>query len=247
METQSSFDLNLAIQRWRENLARSAALRAENLNELESHLRDSIETLRKRELSDEEIFFIATRRIGNAQKLEHEFGKVNSAAIWFDRCLWVLLAAQLWAMISSGSGFLLGVIAPLCLWLNELLPGFGLEKISVDWLQTALALTFSPLFTAVLAALVWRFFIWPKRRGSALLQKLLRQPVYLALTLFLLCVIVQIAAAWALQTWYYPTVFHGSYNQGWQMRTFLFRLPTLVFWAGLTYFLARKRLRSALA
>ena len=45
MENQTAFDLNQAIQRWRENLANSPAFRSENLNELESHLRDSISTL----------------------------------------------------------------------------------------------------------------------------------------------------------------------------------------------------------
>src|SRR4051794_3815451 len=60
METQTSFDLNLAIQRWRENLAQSSALRNENLNELESHLRDSIAALQTAGLSGEEAFVIAS-------------------------------------------------------------------------------------------------------------------------------------------------------------------------------------------
>ena len=247
METQTTFDLNLAIRRWREDLARSAAFRSENLNELESHLRDSIDRLRARELSDEEAFLVAARRIGAAQKLEQEFGKVNSAEVWFDRCLWVLVAVQLWSCVASLSSLLLSVAAVIGISLNEMLPGFGLHKIEMDWLQPGLAVSFSPFFVAIAVVLVWRFFIWPKRRGSALVQKLLRRPGTLAVTLFSFCGAIHIAAAWAMQTWYYPVTFANAPFHGLQWRLFFWRLPALILWAGLTYFLARKRLRSSLA
>ena len=42
MQSENSFELNRAIQRWRENLGRSPVFRHENLNELEAHLRDSV-------------------------------------------------------------------------------------------------------------------------------------------------------------------------------------------------------------
>src|SRR5882724_1033998 len=100
MENQTSFDLNLSIQRWRENLAQSSALRNENLNELESHLCDSIATLQTTGLSGEEAFVIASRRIGKAQQLEIEFGKVNAKSVWLDRLLWMLIGIQAWMAIS---------------------------------------------------------------------------------------------------------------------------------------------------
>jgi hypothetical protein len=248
MENQTAFDLNLAIRGWREDLASSAAFRSENLNELESHLRDSIDRLRTRELTDEETFLIATRRVGNTQRLEQEFGKVNSAAVWFDRCLWILVAVQLWTFISSMSSFLLSVALPAFISLNEILPGFGLPKIEHDWVQLVLNTIISPLPTAIVAVLVWRFFVWPKRRGSALIQKLLHQPGNLAVTLFLLCVAMHFAAAWALQTWYYPLSYANVRVQGIQWRLYFYwQLPTLTLWAGLTYFIARKRARSSMA
>ena len=247
MKTQSSFDLNLAIQGWREDLARSTAFRSENLNELESHLRDSIDRLRTPQLSDEEAFLIATRRVGNTQRLEQEFGKVNGAAVWFDRCLWVLLAFQLWNIISSTSSFLFSLIVPVVAWLNEILPGFGLPKIEINWeQQTGLALGFSPLVLAVVAVFVWRYVIWPKRRGAAILQMLLRRPGALAAGLFCVSIVGYVGAAWALQTWYYHAQ-HYVYPPVLQWRFFLLRLPVLLMWAGLTYFFARKRLRSNLA
>jgi hypothetical protein len=247
METETTFDLNLAIRHWRDDLARSSAFRSENLNELESHLRDSIDRLRARELSDEEAFLIATRRIGNAQNLEQEFGKVNSAAVWFDRCLWILVALQLWVFNASASSLLLSIASPVAVSLNETLPGFGLPQISHDWLQTVLAAIISPVPTAILAILLWRIFIWPKRKGLAFAQKLLREPGKLALTLLVLCLAMHLAAAWAMQMWYYPTTFANIGVHGMQWRLFLWRLPGACLWAGLTYFIARKRLRSAAA
>ncbi len=214
---------------------------------MESHLRDSIDRLCARELSDEEAFLVATRRLGNAQRLEREFGKVNGAAVWFDRCLWVFVAVQLWTFISSMSSFLLSVASLAFISLNEILPNFGLQKISHDWLQFVLALVISPLPTAIVAALVWWFLIWPKRKGSALVQKLLRQPGNLALTLFLLCLAMHTAGVWALQTWYYPISYAYVKIHGAQWRLYLWNLPMLALWAGLTYFIARKRLRATLA
>ncbi len=245
METQTTFDLNFAIRRWRDDLASSVAFRSENLNELESHLRDSIDRLRTPQLSDEEAFLIASRRIGYAPRLEQEFGKVNGTGVWFDRFLWVLVAVQIWSLITSTSYLLLGFMFPLCAWLNEFLPGFGLHKIGEDWIQTAPVLMFSPLGIAIVAALVWRYFIWPKRRGSALVKRLLRRPGNLAVGLFLVCVLFRVAGAWVMQTWYYPSVYHGAYPR--PFRLFVIGLPSAVLWAALTFFIARKRLRNSAA
>ena len=82
METTTPIDLNRAIQHWRENLAQSPAIRGDNLNELESHLRDSIATLQKSGLSAEEAFLVATKRVGNGATLGVEF---DPDAAWNER------------------------------------------------------------------------------------------------------------------------------------------------------------------
>ena len=56
MENQTSFDLNAAIQRWRAGLAKSSSFHTDDLDELESHVRDSATTLRAQGLTDEEAF-----------------------------------------------------------------------------------------------------------------------------------------------------------------------------------------------
>ena len=104
METTTSFDLSRAIQQWRENLAQSPVFRTENIHELESHLRDSIATLQTRELSAEEAFVIATRRIGKGGALETEFAKVNRRDVWLDRALWMLIGVQIWGLAMDLTG-----------------------------------------------------------------------------------------------------------------------------------------------
>jgi hypothetical protein len=77
MENVSQFDLNSALQHWLERLGQSPQVKAENLMELESHVRDSVVQLQTKGLSSEESFLIATHRIGSPAKLEPEFEKVN--------------------------------------------------------------------------------------------------------------------------------------------------------------------------
>ena len=102
METTTApFDLNCAIQQWRESLNQSPAFRRENLDELETHLRDSIATLQARGLSAEESFLVAARRAGSCATLGAEFGKVNARSIWLDRVLWMLVGNLLFWFVGG--------------------------------------------------------------------------------------------------------------------------------------------------
>ena len=85
MEDQTSFDLSGAIQEWRRNLAQSAAFDSNDLDELETHLRDAIPALEAAGLSSEESFLIASRRIGTRDALESEFEKINPGRAWLNR------------------------------------------------------------------------------------------------------------------------------------------------------------------
>jgi hypothetical protein len=75
MQNEISFDLNRAIQNWREQLAQLPAFRSENLDELETHLRDSIAVLETSGLSAEEAFTVAVNRIGKEGSLLSELAK----------------------------------------------------------------------------------------------------------------------------------------------------------------------------
>jgi hypothetical protein len=81
MENISEFDLNIALRRWLERLGQSPQVKAENLKELESHVRDSVVQLQTKGLSSEESFLVATHRVGSAEKLEPEFAKINRSPL----------------------------------------------------------------------------------------------------------------------------------------------------------------------
>jgi hypothetical protein len=111
METTTPFDLNRAIEQWRGSLEQSPAFRRENLDELETHLRDSVAVLQPRGLSEEEAFLVAARRAGSGAILGAEFGKVNARNLWLDRVLWMLVGNLLFWFVGGllsliGSGLL---------------------------------------------------------------------------------------------------------------------------------------------
>jgi hypothetical protein len=77
MENISEFDLNIALRQWLARFGQSPQFKVENLKELESHVLDSVVQLQCKGLSSEESFLVATHRVGNPDKLEPEFAKVN--------------------------------------------------------------------------------------------------------------------------------------------------------------------------
>ena len=85
METQSQFDLSQSLQQWRASLTQSAALRPDDVAELEAHLRDSLAALCAPGLTEEEAFIVATKRLGQPAGLTAEFGKANLEPIRITR------------------------------------------------------------------------------------------------------------------------------------------------------------------
>jgi hypothetical protein len=98
METTTAFDLNQAIRHWRENLAQSPAFQRANLDELETHLCDSIASLQSRGLSEAEAFQIASQRLGGMEQLHAEFAKTNASTIWRQRAFWMLAGMLFWTV-----------------------------------------------------------------------------------------------------------------------------------------------------
>jgi hypothetical protein len=247
MENPTSFDLNGAIQRWRENLAQSPAFRRENLDELESHLRDSIAKLEMQWLSTEEGFLIATRRIGKGGSLESEFRKVNGQAIWVDRALWMLIGLQVWGLV----GNLAGSVAR-----NALSWGWG--SINYNYKESGPALPialFSLAQVLVIAAsivLCWWLVVRKGERLGAWLTPLLKRRSTLVaigtgLSLFSLTVhalnyVMQAFLARSIGVATYgSTAMYFSYSQ---LITWPIQVVTMII---LTLALARKRVRTSKA
>ncbi len=243
MENPTSFDLNRAIQQWRETLAQSPAFRRENLDELEAHLRDSITALRAQDLSLQEAFLVAAKRIGKDHSLEAEFTKVNTSSVWLRRLLWMLIGIQVWGLAS----ILTGSIARNAF-------AFGWRNINYDWKASGLTLpvtVFALVQIAAIAAsvaLCWWLIIKKGGRLGAWLERFLQRRFSFAITCAGLCMLTLLVHA----TSYYlqirlvllsgpgivgETALYSSYSQ-------VVVMPIqVVAMIAFTLFLARKRLR----
>ena len=87
MENRTNFDLNKNIEIWKSELSKNSKITLDNINELESHLRDEIQELQQLGLSIEESLLVAKNRIGNVKDLITEFGKVNKGFYFKSRII----------------------------------------------------------------------------------------------------------------------------------------------------------------
>jgi hypothetical protein len=71
------FDLENNVRAWADGLRSRKSFRAEDVVELESHLREEIDGLAKTGLSSEEAFLVAEHRIGRPEALAAEYAKVH--------------------------------------------------------------------------------------------------------------------------------------------------------------------------
>lgn len=243
MANETSFDLNLAIQRWRENLAQSPAFQSENLNELESHLRDSVASLQTGRLSDEEAFLIASRRVGVDKQLETEFGKVNGYSVWLDRISWMLVGWLVWNVVSS----FIGAVTSAGL-------AFGWKMTNYDIRVNGEALP------AILSGLVqlmglvgglafcWWLLTRKARKMGNWLQRFLSGPFTLAISCVVLWAVIFLphAVSMAIMRYYglVAAVQILTPANTSQAITSLIQVPAMVI---VTLLFARKRLRSARA
>ena len=82
------FHLDKAVAAWRDRLQRNRAFLADDLDELESHLRDHVDRLVGAGLSEREAFEAARRRLGSDLQLESEYRKVRFGRSKRVRHLW---------------------------------------------------------------------------------------------------------------------------------------------------------------
>lgn len=82
------FDLNKAISSWRMGLSERQTCAKSDIDELETHLREEIDSLTASKLSQQEAFLVATHRLGDPDSLAAEFAKVNTSILWRKRLFW---------------------------------------------------------------------------------------------------------------------------------------------------------------
>ena len=76
------FELESQVRKWRSHLRSLGSLGEEQLEELESHLRDSVDDLTSRGVTTEEAFLVSVRRMGDTEALGNEFAKVSTESLW---------------------------------------------------------------------------------------------------------------------------------------------------------------------
>jgi putative ABC transport system permease protein len=72
------FDLDDAIREWRRSFRKNEALEEGYIEELESHLRDKVEHLKSRGLTEEKAFAEAVGKIGERDRIGEEYFKTNT-------------------------------------------------------------------------------------------------------------------------------------------------------------------------
>jgi hypothetical protein len=74
--------LERQIAEWRTFVARGQAIAGPDVEELEGHLRDQIESLTGAGLDADEAFLVAVKRIGSLNALSREFAREHSGRLW---------------------------------------------------------------------------------------------------------------------------------------------------------------------
>lgn len=136
------FDLESNIDRWRDSLAQRDAFLPEHVDELEDHLRSHVTRLSDGEVTPEEAFLLATRRLGSPEELDREFGKTNSSGVWANRILWMLIGLIVLGAFKS----LAGLAAPAAQLLISCTFGPGTMANLSFWLMQLLAWGFMLVF-----------------------------------------------------------------------------------------------------
>jgi hypothetical protein len=189
--------------------------------------------LQARELSAEEAFIIATKRIGSAARLGAEFGKMNSQSAWIDRLFWGVILMQMWSVAQVWSFSLSEIFSRLA----------GISTItqvnnshnSPAWLATVGQQMMVLIPMAVAGFLIWRLFKSPQNRLKAILEDFSNQPAILAG--------IALGANVLFHALYVATYVLGdpSILQV-PLITYFKTLPLYLFYSGVIFFLARKRL-----
>ncbi|WP_400995382.1 permease prefix domain 1-containing protein [Agromyces sp. GXQ0307] len=82
MALDERHELDRLVASWREWLERHDALSAPDVEELEGHLLDRVDSLRAAGLHDDEAFLVAVKRLGAVDDLSREYARVHSERLW---------------------------------------------------------------------------------------------------------------------------------------------------------------------
>ncbi|MHC5179262.1 MAG: permease prefix domain 1-containing protein, partial [Planctomycetota bacterium] len=98
------FELEQAIKNWRNGLLQNQNVLESDANELESHLRDEVDSLMLAGLNAEEAFMVSSHRIGDEEAVGQEFAKVNPSLAWRRRAFWMFFGILASMLVGGISG-----------------------------------------------------------------------------------------------------------------------------------------------
>jgi hypothetical protein len=78
----SQEELQAQFEQWRQYVLRRSELQPVDADELEDHLRGSVDTLVTLGLSPDEAFLVAVKRMGSLDELSREFAREHSERLW---------------------------------------------------------------------------------------------------------------------------------------------------------------------
>ena len=82
MSAEGGHELEAQFAQWRDYVRRRPELQQSDLEELEDHLRGSIDELIAAGLRTDEAFLIAVKRMGSLDDLSREFAREHSERLW---------------------------------------------------------------------------------------------------------------------------------------------------------------------
>jgi len=145
MENQTRFDLNVAVENWRNELAAQPNLASDDRRELETHLRDAITGFQQRGLNDEESFWLARKRVGQPQQLVAEFEKADPAKVWRVRISWMCFAV--WSLSIFDT-----LVFSLKLMMSPMKSGSFLDRINMPEILSLLTILVPLLAVIILSS-----------------------------------------------------------------------------------------------
>src|SRR5689334_13745693 len=75
-------ELEAQFEQWRQYVLRRRELQQSDADELEDHLRGSVDELVAAGLSPDEAFLVAVKRMGSLDELSREFAREHSERLW---------------------------------------------------------------------------------------------------------------------------------------------------------------------
>lgn len=127
------FDLESRIANWSKRLRQRGTLRDNDIEELEQHVRDATAERIAAGLTEEEAFWVAIGRVGEARDLAAEFGKINSGLVWAQRVFWMLAGILLFDVCR----WMIAAVATLGLTLTARVGG---DAVAMVWIAAGLTL-----------------------------------------------------------------------------------------------------------